>query len=182
MIDSRKGAKPFVSHGTGRFERSDLRRIGSNVVIEEGVLVFHSECVSIGDNVYVGHATILKGYHQNELVIGGNTWIGQGCFFHSAGGIEVGESVGVGPGVKILTSSHRDDDLDKPVLHHHLTFAPVRIGAGADIGMGAIVLPGVTIGEGAIIGAGSVVTHDVERFCVVAGNPARVLRFREPRG
>jgi acetyltransferase-like isoleucine patch superfamily enzyme len=174
--------KPFASHGTGRFQPSDLRSIGANVVFEEGVLVFHPEKVSIGDNVYVGHGTILKGYHQNEMVIGSNTWIGQRCFFHSAGGIYIGDSVGIGPGVNILTSSHRDDETDVPVIHQELTFACVRVGAGSDIGVGAILLPGVVIGEGAVVGAGSVVTRDVSRFCVVAGNPARVLRSRASKG
>ena len=46
----------------------------------------------------------------------------------------------------------------------------------ASIGSGATVLCGVTIGEGAIVGAGSVVTKDVPRGAVVAGNPAHVLR------
>jgi serine acetyltransferase len=42
------------------------------------------------------------------------------------------------------------------------------------------VLPGITIGRGVTVGAGSVVTRDVEDFCVVAGNPARVIRRIQP--
>lgn len=48
---------------------------------------------------------------------------------------------------------------------------------GASIGSGATILGGVTIGKSAIIGAGSVVTKDVPANAVVAGNPARVLRY-----
>jgi len=40
-------------------------------------------------------------------------------------------------------------------------------------------MPGITIGKGAIVGAGAVVTHDVEPFAIVAGVPARFLRWRE---
>lgn len=47
---------------------------------------------------------------------------------------------------------------------------------GASIGTGATILANVTIGENAIVGAGSVVTKDVPANCIVAGNPARVLR------
>jgi acetyltransferase-like isoleucine patch superfamily enzyme len=47
---------------------------------------------------------------------------------------------------------------------------------GASIGTGATILANVTIGENAIVGAGSVVTKDVPANCIVAGNPAKVLR------
>lgn len=48
---------------------------------------------------------------------------------------------------------------------------------GASIGSGATLLCGITIGERAIVGAGSVVTRDVPQNAVVAGNPAKVLRY-----
>ncbi len=53
---------------------------------------------------------------------------------------------------------------------------PIRIGRNVWIGFDACVLPGVTIGEGAIVGARSVVTQDVPPYCVVAGNPARLIK------
>lgn len=168
------------SHGDGRFERSQLGACGQDVVIEEGVLVFHPEHVFLGDRVYVGHQTMLKGYHQNELRIGAGSWIGQQCFFHSAGGIVIGQSVGIGPGVKVLTSVHAEAARSTPILDAPLSFASVHIEDGADLGVGAIVLPGVRIGRGAQVGAGAVVTRDVPPYAVVAGNPARVLRERAP--
>ena len=54
--------------------------------------------------------------------------------------------------------------------------APVLIRRGAWIGAQCIILKGVTIGEGAVVGAGSVVTKDVPDWCIVAGNPARVVK------
>jgi acetyltransferase-like isoleucine patch superfamily enzyme len=173
------------THGTGRFDPSSdtvrLAHAGSGVVIEEGVLVFHPETISLGDDVYVGHRTILKGYYKGRMAIGRGTWIGQDCFFHSAGEIHIGENVGIGPGVKILTSAHRLDEVDKPILHSTIDFAPVRIGDGADIGVGAILLPGVTVGNGAQVGAGAVVTEDVPPMAIAIGVPARVTRLRAPK-
>ncbi len=166
------------SHGSGRFEARDLAACGEGCVFEEGVRIFHPSRVFIGAGVYVGHDAILKGYHAGELRIGDGTWIGQQCFLHAAGHLHIGTNVGIGPTVRILTSIHEEAGRSVPILHAPLTFAPVVIEDDADIGVGAIVLPGITIGRGAQIGAGAVVTRDVAAYSVVAGNPARVLRVR----
>lgn len=169
---------PFRSQGDGSFQPEDFRALGANVIFEAGVLVFHPETISLGKNIYLGHRTILKGYHLNELVIGDDVWIGQNCFFHSAGGIRIGARVGIGPNVSILTSSHREEGRQIPILHSDLVLAPVVIEDDCDIGLGATLLPGITIGRGAQIGAGAVVTQDVPAYAVAAGVPARVLRER----
>lgn len=166
------------SHGDGDFTRDQFAYLGHGVVFEPGVLVFHPETVEIGNDVYVGHHTILKGYYKNRLVIGEGAWIGQQCFFHSAGGLTIGRNVGIGPAVKIITSYHAEEGIATPILHSRIEFAAVTIEDDCDLGVGAIVLPGVTIGRGAQIGAGAVVTHDIPAYAVAAGVPARVLRFR----
>lgn len=166
------------SHGSGAPDFSKLARLGKNVVIEAGVLIFHPENIEIGDDVYIGHGTMLKAYYKNKLEIGSGAWIGQQCFFHSAGGIRIGSNVGIGPAVKILTSYHDGKEKGKPILHTPLVFKPVAIEDDADIGIGAIILPGVTIGKGAQVGAGAVVNKDVEPYTVVGGVPARFIRRR----
>ena len=167
------------SHGDGEFSLSQFRKIGENVIFEKGVMVFHPENIEIGNNVYVGHNVMLKGYYKNLMTIGDNSWIGQGCFFHSGGGLCIGETVGVGPFVKILTHQHIEEELEKPILLCGQVFNEVVIEDNCDIGIGSIILPGVRIGKGSIVGAGSVVTKNVEPFTVAAGNPARYLRKRK---
>jgi acetyltransferase-like isoleucine patch superfamily enzyme len=166
------------THGTGQFEPSQLRACGEGCVFEAGVLIFHPENVELGRNVYVGHQTILKGYYKNSLRIGDETWIGQQCFMHSAGGLEIGARVGIGPGVRIITSQHREAGREVPVLFSPIDFAPVVIGDDADLGVGSVVLPGAKIGRGAVIGAGAVVNGEIPEYAVAAGVPARVLRMR----
>jgi acetyltransferase-like isoleucine patch superfamily enzyme len=166
------------SHGTGSFRAEDFREIGPDCVFETGVLVFHPENIILGRNVYVGHYAILKGYYKSELRIGDETWIGQQCFMHAAGGLTIGARVGIAPGVKILTSQHQEVGRETPVLFSPIATAPVVVEDDADIGLGAILLPGVTVGRGAVVGAGAVVTRDVPAYAVVAGSPARILRHR----
>lgn len=171
--------KRYQSHGDGTFLPGDFKLIGKNVIFEAGVLIFHAENISLGSNIYIGHNSILKGYYKSQMEIGTDTWIGQGCFFHSAGGLSIGNAVGIGPMVKILTSHHDDVNPELAILELPLKFEPVVIEDGADIGTGSIILPGVTIGRNSIIGAGSVVTRDVPPFTVYAGVPARFLRMRK---
>jgi len=170
------------SHGSGEVDRNALAKCGDEVVFEPGALVFHPENVEIGDDVYVGHYAILKGYFKNKLRVGDGTWIGQLAFIHAAGGVDIGRGVGIGPGAKIITSSHAIAQTadgcrtsDAPIMKQPLAFAPVVLEDGCDIGVGAIILPGVTVGRGAQVAAGAVVTRDVSAGTVVAGVPAKRL-------
>jgi acetyltransferase-like isoleucine patch superfamily enzyme len=169
---------PWQTHGTGRFDPAELGSLGSRCVIEEEVLIFNPAHVHLGDDVYVGHRAMLKGDTRNELVVGDGSWIGQGCFLHSAGGIRIGRDVGVAPGAMILTSSHAETAPGTPIMHGPLELAPVEIGDGSDVGLRAILLPGTTLGTGVLVGAGAVVKGEFPDFAVVAGVPARVLRSR----
>lgn len=171
--------KNYNTNGDGTFKKENFLKIGKNVIFERGVLAFHPETIILHSNIYIGHNTILKGYYKNKMEIGNETWIGQNCFFHSAGGIKIGKAVGIGPYVKILTSNHVEDNINIPIMHNSLEFKEVVIEDGADIGIGTIILPGIKIGKGAIIGAGSVVTHNVEPYTIVAGSPAKLLRYRK---
>lgn len=57
---------------------------------------------------------------------------------------------------------------------------PVSVGNDVWIGERALILGGVNVGNGAVIGAGAVVTKDVPAYAVVAGVPARLIRYRFP--
>ncbi len=170
--------RPYSSHGDGEPNLALAGSAGSNVVIEAGTRIFDMPNVFFGSNVYIGHDAHLVGYHNGRLAIGDNCWIGPRCYFHGAGTIEIGDRVGIGAQVKILTSVHAEEGRDVSILYSDLSMSPVVIEDDCDIGVGATILPGVRIGRGAMIGAGSVVTADIPPYAVVAGVPGRVLRMR----
>lgn len=170
--------RQFSTHGTGEIKCDQFRKLGKNVIFETGALVFHPEKISIGSNVYFGHYAILKGYYLNEMVIGDNVWIGQHCLLHSAGGLVIGNNVGIGPGVKITTARHGEVGRATSILGSKLAFCPVILSDDCDIGVNAVILPGVRIGKGVQIGAGAIVTRDVPDYAIAAGVPAKILRYR----
>jgi acetyltransferase-like isoleucine patch superfamily enzyme len=170
---------PRRSHGTGRFRTRDLRSFGAGSLLEESVLVFKPECVAIGEDVYVGHGTILKGDTRGELVLGDGVWVGEHCYLNAAGGLSIGDHTGLGPGSMILTSVHERSSFPSPITAAPLRFGRVEIGAGCDIGIGAVVLPGSRIGDGVQVGAGAVVSGDLPEGAIAAGVPARVIDYRD---
>ena len=172
--DSHQGA-----HERRVLLRAMCRSFGNGVRVGLGVLVLHPGTFEIGDAVFLGSQTFLQGRHDGHCVIGSHTWIGPQSYFDCRD-MELGEHVGWGPGAKVLGSEHTGEPADVPIIQTDLVIKPVRVGKWADIGTGAVLLPGVTVGEGAIIGAGAVVTQDVPAYAVAAGVPARVLRSRRP--
>lgn len=171
------------SHGDGVCTGEALGTLGVDVVLEDGIRIFNPENVHIGDRVYLGHDAYINGYFSGQVEVGEGSWIGQRCYLHGAGGIRIGKGVGIGPEVKMLTSTHEvDEDLSSHIINSPLVFASIEIGDGADIGVGAVILPGVRIGRGSQVGAGSVVTGEIPDNEVWAGVPARRLRSRGDEG
>ncbi|MCK9600803.1 MAG: hypothetical protein M0R06_17310 [Sphaerochaeta sp.] len=142
------------------------------------VFIKSPENVHLGENVFIGHGAFIDGYYTGPgVTIGDNSWIGQQCFLHGAGGIFIGRDVGVAPGVTIITSCHTLVGCG-PIIRNPIEFKEVRLDDGCDIGVGAIIYAGVTVGAGAQVAAGAVVIHDVPEYAIVAGIPAKVSTSR----
>ncbi len=107
-----------------------------------------------------------------NIKIGKNVFINSCCRFQDQGGIEIGDNVLIGHNTTIATLNHELN----PENRGNLTPSPVIIGNNVWIGSDCTILPGVRISDGAIIGAGSVVTKDVDKNTIVAGNPARFIK------
>ena len=110
-----------------------------------------------------------------NITLGKNVFINACCKFQDQAGIEIGDNVLIGHSVVIATLNH---DFN-PNKRASMIPKKVKIGSSVWIGSNSTILPGVTINDGAIIGAGSVVVKDVPKNAVVAGNPAKIIKYIE---
>jgi acetyltransferase-like isoleucine patch superfamily enzyme len=157
--------------------RALCKSVGHDLQVAPGVVLKHPETMEFGNSVFIGAQTVIQGRFDGTCRIGNHVWIGPQAYF-DARELVLEDYVGWGPGAKVLGSTHTGEPSDVPIITTNLLIKPVMIGRGADIGMNASILPGIQVGAHSIVGAGSVVTHDVPDYAIVAGVPARLLRFR----
>lgn len=160
---------------------SDLR-LGQKVYLAHKVLVYENDkggCIQLGDRVAVYQDVVLETGQRGYIEVGAQTSIHPGCQLKAyLEPITVGEGVMIAANVAIYSYDHGMAP-DTPIRGQALTSkGPVSIHRDAWIGTGAIILSGVTIGEGAVVAAGAVITKDVPRSAIVAGNPGRVIKTR----
>lgn len=170
--------------------RTDIKRVELSIRKPVNKKVF----LEIGDDSLIMGSFVFE-KETGKIKIGDRTFIGGG-FFSSICQIDIGNDIMFSWGCTVvdnnahsLISSERINDVrdwkrgvdeDKLGLYKDWTnikAAPIKICDKAWIGFNSIILKGVTIGEGAIVAAGSVVTKDVPAFAVVAGNPAKIVKY-----
>jgi len=115
----------------------------------------------------------------DRMEIGDYSGLAEGCNIQYA---KIGSYVGISD-VLYIHRNHEYMDKNTPfILQGYREEQPLIVGDDVWIGHRCILLPGVKIGTGAVIGAGSVVTKDVPEYAVVAGNPARIIKWRGEEG
>lgn len=113
--------------------------------------------------------------NPRNIRIGTNVAINHGVFLLGRAGITIGNDVVLSARCMLVDGGLMLDE-SKPTPDREHSGAPIVLEDGAWIGAAAVILAGVTVGKNSVVGAGSVVTKDVPPNCVVAGNPARILK------
>lgn len=115
-----------------------------------------------------------------NISAGDNLVVNFNCVFLDCAKITIGNDCMIAPGVQIYTATHPVDPKYRRFSDEYRELAfPVKIGDNVWIGGQAVIGPGVTIGDNSVVGAGSVVVKDVPANVVVAGNPAKIIRYME---
>lgn len=145
---------------------------------------------SFGDWIYLtawdNYKCIINGVEHiqqliPELIIGNNCNFGAFNHITCTNKVIIGDGCLTGKWVTITDNSHGNTDMESllvpPIKRPIFSKGSVIIGKNVWIGDKATILPNVTIGDGAVIAANAVVTKSVPAFCVVAGNPARIVKM-----
>ena len=144
--------------------------LGKNVKLSRFINLYGCE---IGDNTKIGAFVEI----QKNARVGRNCKVSSHTFICE--GVTVEDGVFIGHSVTFINDSYPRAVTEEGELQTEKDWVVERtlVRKGASIGSGSTILSSVEIGENAIVGAGSVVTKDVPANAIVAGNPARILRY-----
>ena len=147
-------------------------KLGHDVKLSKFINLYGCE---IGDETKIGAFVEI----QKNAVVGKRCKISSHTFICE--GVTIEDNVFIGHGVMFINDSYPRATAVDGNLQTEADWKVERtvVKRGASVGSGSTILSNITIGENAIVGAGSVVTKDVAPHCIVAGNPARILRYIE---
>lgn len=170
----------FMSNSTLRMDLVNIPKkrvtIGENSMVDCN-LIFESEegNILIGDNTYIGNNTSL--ISRTSIMIGDNVTISWGCYIYD----HDSHSLNHEQRRKDFLQYRQDYiEIGNAIARKDWEFvstSPIVIQNDVWIGFEAVILKGVTVGEGSIIASRAVVTKDVHPWSVVAGNPAKVVKY-----
>jgi acetyltransferase-like isoleucine patch superfamily enzyme len=153
--------------------------IGPKALLASGCRVARPGCLQIGERFVAEEWVYMKIVADSaSLVFGSHVFVGRGTEFDVIECVRIGDHVVIAPGCFITDHNHGTAP-EIRIDQQPCVSRPVTIGSDVWLGTGVVVLPGVTIGDGAVVGAKSVVNRNVPPMAVVAGNPAKLIRYRD---
>lgn len=170
------------------YYRTKLRKMGNDVFINVGVMIWNPERVEIGNNVHLNVYVTLIGHDSALIQIGSFINISSYTMINGRGGVVIEDYSGISNHCAIYSVTHHHQFPDgrralgsmAPLEDQNLIIAPIRIHKYANVRWGSIILPGVEIGEWSVVAACSLVKNSVPPNIIVGGVPAkRISEYKE---
>jgi len=166
-------------------------KYGPKIFIDDRALVYEDVdwfndtgdggSVEFGMGVHIHRDTVIQTGAGGSLLIGDRTHIQPRCQISAyVSEIRIGSHVEIAPNCAFYPYNHGTEPGENIAEQAITSKGGIVIEDDVWLGFGVIVLDGVTIGKGAVIGAGSVVTSSIPANAIAVGNPARVVKSREP--
>lgn len=164
-------------------DNMNFKHLGKNVLISDKCSIYNAKNISIDDNTRIDDFAILSA-GEGSIEIGKYVHIACFATLIGKGKITMCDYSGLSSKVTVYSSSDSYDGewMTNPCLPNHVTntiHKDVFLGKHVVIGTGSVVLPGVTLLDGCSVGALSLVNKSVEKFKVIVGNPAKVIKDRK---
>ncbi|MFB3164796.1 acyltransferase [Neobacillus sp. 179-J 1A1 HS] len=164
---------------------------GKNLLLKGVPVIFNKSGakLTIGDNVTINSSFLsnLVGLYQRTIIItrtsraeiriGNNVGI-SGATIYARKSITIGDNTNIGGNAKILDNDFHPLEIEarNADIKEKISSKSIVIGRNCFIGCNALILKGTILGDGCVVGAGAVVSGQYEENCVIAGNPARVIK------
>ncbi|HOV21950.1 MAG TPA: acyltransferase [bacterium] len=162
--------------------RKLFKSCGENVIIEDSVIIYQPEKMSVGNNIKFYHGVYIEvgNLEKSFIEIGDNSHFAPYTILYGGRGLKIGWGVCVAAHVVFATIGEGYEKADIPMYcQKPSSGGPIIVEDNVWICANAVITANVTIGTGSIVGAGAVVTRDVEPYSIVGGVPARLIRKRK---
>lgn len=135
--------------------------------------------IEIGSRCVVRPNCVINAGPNATIKFGKRGGVTEFCYINAVERIEVGDESGFAPGCHVTDANHNFGSLDKNMIDQGRSASPIIIGNDVWVAAGVKILSGVRIGDHAIVAAGAVVRGVVPEGAIVAGVPARIVKWRD---
>lgn len=114
--------------------------------------------------------------HPKKIILGRRVrrsfLLSGNCYIQANNGIKIGDNTIFASNVKLISANHSATN-----INGHLKADQIIIGKNCWIGTGSVILPGINLGDNVIVGANSTVTKSFQSNSIIAGNPAKLIKY-----
>lgn len=153
-----------------------FRRLGLLSYIGQPLYIYGSKRIDIGSKVRIYPMARIEALKEGAIIIENNVSIGQCLHIISAEEVIIGENSTLSANVFITDVDHEYEASDIHIMNQPLVKSATKIGRNCFIGYGAVIRAGTQLGTQCIVGANSVVKGKFPDYCVIAGNPAIIIK------